>query len=78
MRSEPGSEDEQKAIEEHLKLLTEKAALVRKLDYLNSLADLHETRDRLAGVRRKLHEMTSREGSSSMVNSALTNIFRKQ
>uniref|UniRef100_A0A914CMK4 C2 NT-type domain-containing protein n=1 Tax=Acrobeloides nanus TaxID=290746 RepID=A0A914CMK4_9BILA len=51
---EPGSEDEQKFIEEKMKLTQEKDALVRKQDYFNVIGTLNETTEKIAIVQQKL------------------------
>ncbi|KAE9548057.1 hypothetical protein FO519_008730 [Halicephalobus sp. NKZ332] len=55
---EPGTEDEQKFIAEHMKLLTEKDALVRRQDYLNVAAALSEVEEKLVILQQKVNEVT--------------------
>lgn len=59
---EPGSEDEQKFLEEHIKLLTEKDSLVRRQDYLNVAAALSEVEEKLAVVQQQVNEVTQNNG----------------
>uniref|UniRef100_A0A915D814 EH domain-binding protein 1 n=1 Tax=Ditylenchus dipsaci TaxID=166011 RepID=A0A915D814_9BILA len=58
---EPGSQEEQKMIEEHLKLLTEKDALVRRQDYLNHVVDLNETSHQITLIQKQLIQSTVAE-----------------
>ena len=59
---EPGSTDEQKFIAEHMKLLTEKDALVRRQDYLNVAAALSEVEEKLVVVQQEVNEVTQNNG----------------
>lgn len=47
-------DEEQDLMITHMELTEEKAALVRRLDYFNGLADLNETKEKLASIRNQL------------------------
>uniref|UniRef100_A0A914EG09 BMERB domain-containing protein n=1 Tax=Acrobeloides nanus TaxID=290746 RepID=A0A914EG09_9BILA len=54
MNCVPGSADENKFIDEHMKLTQEKDSLVRKQDYFNVLGTLNETTEKITAVQHKL------------------------
>lgn len=59
---ERDTEEEQKFITEHMKLLTEKDSLVRRQDYLNVAAALSEVEEKLIVVQQQVNEVTQNNG----------------
>uniref|UniRef100_A0AC34FV43 BMERB domain-containing protein n=1 Tax=Panagrolaimus sp. ES5 TaxID=591445 RepID=A0AC34FV43_9BILA len=59
LEEKKNSEDEQKYVIEHMKLLNEKDALVRKQDYFNVAAEMSEVEEKLGIVQQRVNEVTT-------------------
>lgn len=58
---EVSSEEEERLLQEHMRLLTEKDAIVRRTEYFNVLERLREVEDEITELQRKL-------GSASIID----------
>ncbi|MFH4977948.1 hypothetical protein AB6A40_004657 [Gnathostoma spinigerum] len=60
-KTKASSEEEERLLVEHMRLLTEKDALVRKSEYYNVLEQLHEVEESIASLQQKLSSASSIE-----------------
>ncbi|VIO98127.1 conserved hypothetical protein,hypothetical protein [Brugia malayi] len=61
MKAKVSSEEEERLLQEHMRLLTEKDAIVRRTEYFNVLEQLREVEDEITKLQRKL-------GSASVID----------
>ncbi|MCP9259836.1 EH domain-binding protein 1 [Dirofilaria immitis] len=63
MKAKVSSEEEERLLQEHMRLLTEKDAIVRRTEYFNILEQLREVEDKIIKLQREL-------GSASIIDQA--------
>lgn len=69
--AEVSSEEEERLLQEHMRLLTEKDGIVRRTEYFNVLEQLREVEDEITKLQ---HEL----GSASNIDRKFTSYLRRK